>query len=197
MDDDRHATAWFDRLYDAAERNALAVPWASETPCPELGALLEAGLTPGRAIVVGCGLGDDAAALTQAGWATTAFDVSATAITWARERFGEVVDWHVADLFDLPDEWIAAFDLVVEVRTVQSLPPALQARAMQAVASLVRSRLLLVANLRPHRAIPTGPPWPLSLEELGTYEDAGLEEESIKTEGSGPGARVVATYVRS
>jgi SAM-dependent methyltransferase len=197
MDDHREATVWFDRLYHAADRDALAVPWASMTPCPELTGLLGTDLEPGRAIVVGCGLGDDAAALAEAGWETTAFDVSATAITWARERFGGTVEWHVADLFHLPDEWIEGFDLVVEVRTVQSLPPALQAKAMQAVASLVRSRLLLVANLRPHHVLPTGPPWPLSMEELGTYEAAGLDQESLRAEGSGPGARVVATYVRS
>lgn len=39
------------------------------------------------AVVVGCGLGDDAEALAAAGFAVTAFDVSGSAIAWAKERF--------------------------------------------------------------------------------------------------------------
>jgi SAM-dependent methyltransferase len=197
MDDHGDATGWFDRLYHAADRNARAVPWASMAPCPDLEAVLDSAPAPGRAMVVGCGLGDDAAALAAAGWDTTAFDISTTAIAWARDRFGDAVDWRVADLFDLPGEWDRAFDLVVEVRTVQSLPPPLQRKAMEAVASLVGVRLLVVANTRPHHVLPTGPPWALSIEELDAYRGAGLVEEALRSDGAGPGSRVVGTYVRS
>ena len=189
------ATAWFDRLYSGADRNPAAVPWASLSPCGEV--VEAAGRGSGRAIVVGCGLGDDAMALAGAGWETVAFDVSPTAIEWCIEWFGDAVDWQVADLFDLPTTWHHAFDLVVEVRTVQSLPPAMRCEALDAVAGLVGGRLLLIASARPHHVIPTGPPWAVSEVELVALERGGLTKESLTVDGSGPGSRLVGTWVRS
>ncbi|MDX1691802.1 MAG: class I SAM-dependent methyltransferase [Acidimicrobiia bacterium] len=199
MTDDRtkrEATAWFDPLYDDAQRDPSGVPWARMGPCPAVEEFLSAEPDPGRAVVVGCGLGDDAAALAAAGWDTTAFDISPEAIAWCRDRFGDEVDWRVADLFDLPPEWERAFDLVVEVRTIQSLPPALRAETLDAVASLVGRRLLLVTALRPHHVIPTGPPWAVSEQELEELEAAGLEREDVRIAGSGPGANLTGTWIR-
>ncbi|CAA9547399.1 MAG: hypothetical protein AVDCRST_MAG19-486, partial [uncultured Thermomicrobiales bacterium] len=55
-------TGWFEALYAAAGGDEGAVPWADEVPNPHLVGWLErAGPRPprSRALVVGCGLGDD------------------------------------------------------------------------------------------------------------------------------------------
>jgi SAM-dependent methyltransferase len=97
-------TAWFDRLYSAAEAGEVSMPWDRDAPH----ALLEqwAGDVRGqgrRAVVVGSGLGADAEYLARRGSATTGFDVAPTAVRLARERHpGTSVDYRVADLLDLP-----------------------------------------------------------------------------------------------
>ena len=63
------------------------------------------------AIVIGCGLGDDAEALQQLGFQVTASDIAATAIDWCHQRFpNSNVNYRVADLFNLDPTWHAAFD---------------------------------------------------------------------------------------
>ncbi|MFI7463293.1 methyltransferase domain-containing protein [Nonomuraea sp. NPDC049646] len=64
---------------------------------------------------------------------TVAFDVSASAVRLARERFPDSpVDYVTADLLDPPAAWRHVFDLVVEIMTVQALPEELHARATRA-----------------------------------------------------------------
>ena len=47
------------------------------------------------------------------------------------------MDYIQADLLHLPDEWVRAFDLVVEIFTVQALPLSLRHQAAANVAQLV------------------------------------------------------------
>lgn len=57
---------WFETLYREAGGDASVIPWADMRVNPNLAAWLEReGVdgTGGRALVVGCGLGDDAEAL--------------------------------------------------------------------------------------------------------------------------------------
>src|SRR5579859_4588006 len=59
-----------------------------------------AGLTPGRALDVGCGEGADAIWLARSGWTVTAIDVSDVAVRRAREAAelaGAMVDWVCRD----------------------------------------------------------------------------------------------------
>ncbi|WP_255371789.1 methyltransferase domain-containing protein [Cellulosimicrobium sp. CUA-896] len=82
-------TGWFERLWSAAGRGDVAVPWDHDDPHPVLASWLETREPPaaGRsAVVVGCGLGADAEHLSRLGWATTAFDVSPSAVAAARAR---------------------------------------------------------------------------------------------------------------
>src|ERR1017187_7080256 len=75
------------------------------------------------ALVVGCGLGEDAEYIARLGYATTAFDIALTAIAAARSRFpGSPVEYQVADLLAPPPWWSHAFALVVESTTLQALP---------------------------------------------------------------------------
>lgn len=178
------ATDWFEPLYAGARGDASRVPWARGTAHRYVTAWLD---QPGLdvdgvdAVVVGCGLGDEAADLARRGCRVTAFDISPTAVDWARRRFPDLdVDWQVLDLFDLPDALVGAFGLVVEVRTVQSLPADRRDEAMHRIASLVGPGGYLVATLllaTSDTASRTwdGPPWALAPSELATYAMAGLE----------------------
>src|SRR3954470_7439827 len=124
---------WFDVLYRRAGGQAGAIPWVDLRPNPNLSEWLSAAAPPpGRALVIGCGLGDDAELLASLGWSVVAFDISAEAIRWARERFPKSrVDYRAFDLFEAPSEWRRGFDLVVEAYTLQVLPPTLRAQAIQ------------------------------------------------------------------
>jgi len=192
-------STWFDRLYVEAPGDPSRVPWASQAVCPIVAEHLDRNPGPGRAIVVGCSLGDDSEAVAAAGYDTIGFDVSLVAIDWCRGRFPDsAADYRVADLFGLPGEWRHGFDLVVEVRTVQSLPPAVRSDVLDAVASLVApgGRLLLVALARPHEVIPYWPPWAVSEQELQRLVEASLDIESFDTVSGGLWSDIVAVYRR-
>jgi SAM-dependent methyltransferase len=197
MPDD--ATDWFDRLYREAAGDPARVPWAAQAVCPIVADYLSDHPGPGRAVVVGCGIGDDAEAVAAAGYDTLGFDVSPEAIAWCERRYPDsAVIYRVADLFSLPDEWAGRFDLVVEVRTVQSLPPGRQGQVMDAVAGLVApgGRLLLVALARAEGVVPHGPPWAITRRELERMGSTGLEEVSMELRSGGLWSDFVAVYRR-
>ncbi|MCA9295958.1 MAG: class I SAM-dependent methyltransferase, partial [Phycisphaerales bacterium] len=160
----------FESVYATAGRSLSGVPWADGRPSPALVNWLNA-VAPSlircgaRVAVVGCGLGDDVRELVQRGYDVTGFDVSETAINWARERHPSCADaFHVADLFDIPARWRRRFDLVVEINTIQALPIARREHTLPAIADLVgqRGRLLIIARgARSPQAESDGPPWAL------------------------------------
>ncbi|MEO1375255.1 MAG: class I SAM-dependent methyltransferase [Cyanobacteria bacterium J06635_10] len=173
---------WFDNIYIKAQGDSNQVPWANMTASVYLKDWLnqntefEKGL---KALVVGCGLGDDAEALAEKGFKVTAFDISPTAIDWCKQRFPDSsVNYVVADLLDLNPEWQRNFDFVFEARTIQSLPLTVRSQVMEAVAQLVAEQgtLLVVAVTRDTPEEPSGPPYPLSLEEIDYFQNLGLQE---------------------
>jgi SAM-dependent methyltransferase len=174
---------WFDMLYRRAGGEAAVIPWADLRPNAHLvewlsRAALPPRPPPRRALVVGCGLGDDAELLASLGWSVVAFDISAEAIRWARQRFPRSgVDYRAVDLFEAPGEWQRQFDLVVEAYTLQVLPPALRAQAIQLVAdwTAVGGLLLLIARGREESDPPGQMPWPLTQREVRAFEGAGLD----------------------
>jgi len=180
----RHGDAigWFERLYAQARADGRGVPWARNAPHPDFLEWLETEAGPGegrRALAVGCGLGDDAEALAAHGFATTAFDVSPSAIDLCRQRFpASPVDYRAADLLDPPAAWIDAFDLVVEIITVQALPPEVQADALRQIMRFVAPGGLLFVGtqVRLPRLNPTGPPWPLDVSLLDLPVEMGMAE---------------------
>jgi len=173
------ATAWFEPLYRAAGGDAERVPWADQTPNRWLLEWLDRQrIAPqGTAVVVGCGLGDDAEELSRRGYDIVAFDVSPTAIEWARQRFPDTaVSYRVADLFALPQSLEAGFDFVFEAYTIQALPAPVRDVAVAAVASLVApgGELLAVMRGGEPEEQHEGPPWPVTKAELEGYARAGL-----------------------
>jgi SAM-dependent methyltransferase len=174
-------TAWFERLYAGAERGEAEVPWDRGGPNPRLAAWAQARRPDGRgrrALVVGAGFGDDAELVAGLGFETVAFDISPTAVAAARRRHaGSVVRYLVADLLDPPAEWRAAFDLVVESLTAQSLPDPPRPRAIANVAAMVApgGTLLVIAAAREPGEPANGPPWPLTRAEIDAFAAGGLE----------------------
>lgn len=172
-------TAWFDRLYAEGAAGAVTMPWDRTEPHPLLAEWAGQTRLDGggrRAVVVGCGLGADAEFLARRGFRTVGFDVAATAIDQARSRHpGSEVDFRVADLLALPEEMVGAFDLVVEIFTLQALPDPPRGAAAAGVRSLVApgGTLVVVAFREGGGRAEAGPPWPLGrafMESLGGDE---------------------------
>ena len=174
---------FFDAVYRQAEGDAAMVPWADMAAKHKLrNWLLD---NPGkgkRAVDVGCGLGDNAEALAKAGYQTTGFDFSKDAIDWAKQRFPKSgVTYQTADLFDLPEEWSGAFDLVHECYTLQSIPPETLEKTIPATANLVAPNgiLLLYARVREDGQTADGPPWPVEKSKLQEFAMHGLTLENM------------------
>ena len=180
------ATGWFERLYAAAEQGAAVVPWSRGAPHPLLAEWVERRRPDGtgrRALIVGCGLGDDAELIAALGFDTVAFDISASAVRAARRRFPDTrVDYRAADLLDPPAAWRGAFDLVVEALTVQSLPDPPRPAAIASVRHMVGAggTLLVIATARDGADRVHGPPWPLTRAEVESFARDGLRPERIE-----------------
>jgi len=196
---------WFERLYAEGRAGEAAIPWADREPNPNLVAWLDRA-DPGsdgrRALKVGCGLGDDVEELSARGFDAVGFDVSPTAIEWARERFRDSeAEYVVADLFDAPDRWTRAFDLVVESYLLQVLPPARRREAVGRIAEFVApgGTLVAIARGRESGDDEGEMPWPLTEAELRRFGDEGLEPvrfEDYEDDETPPVRRFRATFRR-
>ncbi|HEY0703230.1 MAG TPA: class I SAM-dependent methyltransferase [Candidatus Acidoferrales bacterium] len=202
-------TGWFDALYRESLTGSTTIPWADLAPNPHLVDFWRAHpQTPAsansQALVIGCGLGDDAEQLSKWGFRTTAFDVSETAVRLAQERFAESpVNFVKANLLDPPPEWRAKFAFVFEAYTLQALPEQVRPRAATNVAKFVApaGHLLVVARAR-DAAEPSGEmPWPLTRQEFFAFTQAGLHELSfedfVDDRETPPTRRFRAFYQRS
>ena len=178
---------WFEELYrEGKSTGAILIPWADLQPNPNLVEWLDREWAVGatkRALVVGCGLGDDAEELAERGFDVTAFDIAPTAVEMATERFpGSRVEYGSADLLHPPPDWIGRFDLVVEAYTLQAIPADLRRKALRRLPEFLATggALLIIARGRNEDEDLDGPPWPLTRAELETLQHLGLQEISFE-----------------
>lgn len=180
------AFGWFEALYKESAGDNQRIPWADLEPNEFFRAWAEhVGLKgEGRsAIVVGCGLGDDARYLYDLGFKVTAFDLSPTAIEWAKKLHADTdITFEVADLFEPFRGWLGAFDLVVEIYTIQPLPLEMRPRVIDAISAFAADggELLVVTRGREDDEEPTEMPWALSRRDLSRFADNGFTQHSFE-----------------
>jgi SAM-dependent methyltransferase len=178
-------TRWYDELWSAAERGEVATPWDHTDPHPVLADWVAGDGAGGgrRAVVVGCGLGADSEHLARHGWRTTAFDISPAAVSAVRDRYpASPVAYREGDLLDLADDLRDAFDLVVEIYTLQALHPSLRDRAIAGVHGLMApgATALVVQVVRPDdQPVSAEPPWTLTRAEVEAVAGDGVQLESL------------------
>jgi len=176
---------WFDSIYTEAEGDHNNVFWADLEASPYLLDWLEQSPFPAqgkKAIVIGCGVGDDAEALSEVGYDVTAFDISPEAIRLCQNRYPETtVNYLVADLFDYPAEWTESFDLIYECNTIQVLPGKYRLQARDAMISLLApdAHILVSCRSRLKDKQKDDIPLPLDKEEIDGFVRCGLSEESF------------------
>lgn len=210
---------WFDALYKESGGDAEKIPWADMEPNRFFKAWAEkTGLKgEGRtAIIVGCGLGDDAKYLHDLGFKVTAFDISPTAIEWAKKVYGDTdIRFVTADLFQPPPEWTleknppahpggsdlgGAFDFVLEIYTIQPLPIEIRPKTIDSVAALVAlgGELVVITRGREDDEASEHVPWPLSRKDLSRFGENGLIETSFQDlrDDEDEQRRFIVTYKR-
>lgn len=176
-------------VYAQSEGDHTRVPWSHAKANPALVSWLNA-RAPGlircgsRVAVVGCGLGADAVELLERGYDVCAFDACSSAIDHAKRLHPDhAACFRTADLRELPSTLLHRYDLVVEIHTLQALPPEHRATLAAGVASLVapHGRLLAISRGRSDDeplAGFTGPPYPFTPAELlALLGDQGLVPE--------------------
>ena len=170
---------FFENIYKQSQGDEKQVPWAEMRTNPYLEEYLQMYLGEGKAIVIGCGLGDDAMALEDAGFDVTAIDISETAIAWCKDRYDYTnIDFKIQDVFELPKSMLGQYDFIFESRTIQSLPLMYRDKIIGSISSLLapRGKLLAVADGKNEGEKFNGPPWPLERNELRLFENYGLNE---------------------
>ena len=196
------ATGWFEDFYADAGGDAAQIPWSESGLNPHLREWVERENLRGdgqSAVVIGCGLGENAEFLAGLGFAVTAFDISPTAVEWCRRRHPQTaVKYCVADLFSAA-QTLGKVDFVLEAHTLQALPRSLRAQATDAVAALVRQRLLVICRSCDEPEEQETIPWPLTRVELGGLEASGLTQvrlEDFRDQKQPPSRRFRVEYRR-
>jgi SAM-dependent methyltransferase len=198
-------TGWFEELYKRAEGDNAKVSWADLEPNRFLRAWAEKVDLRGdgrKALVVGCGLGDDAVYLDDRGFEVTAFDISPTAIEWAKRiHEGRDIKFEAMDLFEPFRGWLGAFDFVLEIYTIQPLPIDIRPKVIDAIAAFPKpgGELVVVTRAREDDEETDQLPWPLSRKDLKRFEENGLVEEHFEVQPGDeedPMQRFVVVYRR-
>ena len=196
---------WFEALYKESGGDNELIPWADLEPNRFFRTWAESTGLQGngrKALVVGCGLGDDAKYLYDLGFKVTAFDISPTAIEWAKRLYGDTdIQFETCDLFQPFSGWLGGFDFVLEIYTIQPLPLEMRPAVIDAIAGFVapNGRLVVVTRGREDDVEPAILPWPMSRRDLSRFEKNGLTQTDfveMPPEEEDEPSRFVVEYVR-
>lgn len=208
---------FFESIYECAEGDPTRVPWAECRPNPCLVEWMNREacqlVRPGaRAVVIGCGLGDDLLELIRRGYDAVGIDVSPTAIRWAARRHSQHAERFIAaDLMNLPARLVGRFDLAVEISTIQSVHPSLRRLIVGGIARTLtpRGTVMVLTRARDEADemdMHDGPPWPLTRGELiDLFSAAGLcphgelrqvPDPRPSSDDTEPRAWLMGTFVR-
>ena len=156
MTDDPNTAAFWEVNYREGQRR-----WELGGATPVFRRLAESGeFAPGRMIVPGAGLGDDARLFARHGFQVTAVDFAPTAARAMRARQAPAAPVVVlqADWFALPAALSGVFDYVLEYLFVGAIDPARREAYADVAARLLRPGGRFVALLWPIGASPGDPP---------------------------------------
>lgn len=148
------------------------LPWDTGTGTPVFKRLIDSGVLPaGSMLVVGAGTGHDARLFARNGYEVTAIDFAAGAIAAMHEAADPAapLDIRQADLFNLPPEFTAAFDYVLEYSVFCAIDPQQRADYVAAVDSTLKLGGVLVALVLPLSFGPGGPPFEVDPNEFIGY----------------------------
>jgi ubiquinone/menaquinone biosynthesis C-methylase UbiE len=197
-------TEWFEVLYSQANNNENLIPWADMKPNHNLLQWLDDHQIQGQektALVIGCGLGDDAEELSKLGFNVTAFDISPSAIKWCQKRFpNSSVNYQVADLLNPPTKWNQSFDFILESYTLQAIPTSLMSKSIPLIAKFLSpgGTLLVICRGRNPEDPLAKVPYPLTKNDLMKFVDVGLSlqqfEDYFDDQDSPPGRRFRVTF---
>jgi len=165
---------FFENIYNTKSDNLNSIPWAKLEVNEYLKDYLNnnANTNNKKALVIGCGIGDDADYLASKGYEVDAFDISPSAINIAKKRFcNKNINFFVQDIFSLPNNMINSYDFVYEGLTIQSINPKFKNELIKIISSLGKkdSHLLLYSNFQDDIDNYDGPPWPLYKRDFALF----------------------------
>lgn len=176
---------WFETLYSESNNSGDGVPWANMEPHPIFKKWIDDNSplkNEKTALVIGCGLGDDAIELETKGFKVTAFDVSESAIELCKKRFpASKVEFITADLLEGVSKWYKKFNLVLEIFTIQALPPKYEDKLIKNISDFVsdKGQLIVITEVQSEkRTYENGPPWLLNHDYIKAFERFGLKHVS-------------------
>ena len=178
---------FFENVYKNASENLDKIPWATFEANEYLQDFFKnkQKVTNKKALVIGCGLGDDAQFLSKMGYIVDAIDISPTSIKLAKQRFdNRDINFSVEDIFSLPSNMINNYDFIYEGLTIQSIDPKHRIQLIEIISGLnnTKGELLLYTNYQEDIDTFGGPPWPLYKRDLALFLNYDYKLEDYKEE---------------
>jgi SAM-dependent methyltransferase len=133
---DYAGAAFWNQFFSQRLRSGNDLDWQGLWTEPFLVPLREAGAR--TVLELGCGTGNDAARLADAGYSVTAADLSAEAVRQARTRYGSMARFMVADIAQRLPFSGGAFDAVMSNVAMHMFPDAVTRAVFAEVGRVVR-----------------------------------------------------------
>ncbi|MCX8050650.1 MAG: TPMT family class I SAM-dependent methyltransferase [Chlorobi bacterium] len=132
-----------------------------------------------RVLVPGCGYGHDALMMAQRGYAVTAVDFAPEPIAYLQRTAhiaGVEIETVCDDVFDLPEQFDNAFDIVLEYTCYCAIAPSRRAEYAGVIARVLKPNGLLAGLFFPlDDIVRTEPPFTVREDEVrNNFEHAGL-----------------------